>query len=39
MNFVSKFDGIASGAVVTKDVPPGVAVGCNPAKIIKRIKI
>ncbi|WP_147535478.1 sugar O-acetyltransferase [Bacillus marasmi] len=28
---------IASGAVVTKDIPDGVLVGGNPAKIIKHI--
>ena len=25
---------VAAGAVVTKDVPPGVVVGGNPAKVI-----
>lgn len=29
---------VASGAVVTKDVPDNVVVGGNPAKIIKRIE-
>ena len=28
---------IASGSVVTKDVPDGVIVGGNPAKVIRRI--
>ncbi len=28
---------IASGSVVTKDVPPGVVVGGNPACIIKKL--
>lgn len=30
---------IASGSVVTKDVPPNVIVGGNPAKVIKKISI
>ncbi|WP_057914179.1 maltose acetyltransferase domain-containing protein [Peribacillus muralis] len=30
---------VASGAVVTKDVPDGVVVGGNPAKIIKYIEV
>ncbi|MBS4207280.1 sugar O-acetyltransferase [Bacillus sp. FJAT-50079] len=30
---------VASGSVVTKDVPDNVVVGGNPAKIIKRIEI
>ena len=29
---------IASGAVVTKDVPPYTVVAGNPAKVIKEIK-
>ncbi len=29
---------IASGSVVTKDVPNNVVVGGNPAKIIKKIR-
>ena len=29
---------IASGSVVTKDVPDGVIVGGNPAKVIRRIE-
>ncbi|MFZ7945926.1 acetyltransferase, partial [Neobacillus sp. 19] len=28
---------IASGSVVTKDIPDNVVVGGNPAKIIKQI--
>ena len=28
---------VASGAVVTKDVPDNVVVGGNPAKIIKKV--
>lgn len=30
---------VASGAVVTKDVPDHVVVGGNPAKIIKHIDV
>lgn len=28
---------VATGSVVTKDVPPGVAVGGNPARIVKQL--
>ncbi len=28
---------IGAGSVVTKDVPPGVVVACNPAKVIRRL--
>ncbi|HCC8137395.1 TPA: maltose O-acetyltransferase, partial [Salmonella enterica subsp. enterica serovar Paratyphi A] len=28
---------VASGAVVTKNVPPDVVVGGNPARIIKKL--
>lgn len=28
---------VASGSIVTKDVPDGVVVGGNPAKVIKRV--
>lgn len=28
---------VAGGSVVTKDVPPNVVVGGNPAKVIKEI--
>lgn len=30
---------IASGAIVTKDVPDNVVIGGNPAKIIKEIDV
>ena len=33
---ISKNSYIAAGSVVVKDVPPGVLVGGNPAKIIKK---
>lgn len=28
---------VATGSVITKDVPPGVAVGGNPARVIKEL--
>lgn len=30
---------IASGAVVTKDIPDNIVVGGNPAKVIKPIEV
>lgn len=30
---------IASGALITKDVPDNVVVGGNPARIIKQIEV
>ena len=29
---------IAAGSVVTKDIPPGVLAGGNPAKVIKQLE-
>ncbi|RYY70023.1 MAG: sugar O-acetyltransferase, partial [Chitinophagaceae bacterium] len=35
---VGKKSIVGAGAVVTKDVPPGVVVAGNPARIIKTLK-